>query len=161
MGFSQIRPIPAIFSEKFLIPAKTKCRYQQDFPNPGEIFHIPAWFSRFWQRFFFPDFDDFFYSGDPPNRSMLILTQNRLNRFFRQLVPGSSTLHPTPAGGVQVGPKTNPTQPVNSPSLINQSYIINYVHAIVDNPTKWKTKPKRIISSWHEVVEYLVCPYTR
>ena len=45
--------------------------------------------------------------------------------------------------------------------LINQSYIINYTHAVVDNPTKWKKKIWRIISLWHEVVEYLVCSYTR
>ena len=34
--------------------------------------------------------------------------------------------------------------------LINQSYIINYTHAVVDNPTKWnnKTRENYILMTW-------------
>ena len=45
VGFSQIRPIPAIFSEKFQISAKKNA-------DPGMIFQIPEIFFRFRRLFF-------------------------------------------------------------------------------------------------------------
>ena len=72
VGFRQILPIPAIFSEKFQIPMRKNAntseifqisawfsKSQQDFPDSGNIFQIPAIFFKF-RQLFFSDLNDFF-----------------------------------------------------------------------------------------------------
>ena len=102
MGFSQIRPIPAIFSEKFQISAKKNA-------DPGMIFHIPRYFSDSGDVFF-PDFDDFLLRR-PTEPTDAHPHPKPTRPIFPVGGSGFLTRHPTPAGRAQNRPGPTRGQP--------------------------------------------------
>ena len=103
VGFSQIRPIPAIFREKFQISAKKNA-------DPGMIFQIPEIFFRFRRRFF-SRFRWFFTPAtdrtDRCSPSPETDSTDFSGGWFRVSPPATRRR--------RVEPQTDPTRPVDSP----------------------------------------------
>ena len=107
--------------------------FSENFPISDEIFQILTRISSFRQKFqipvtLFSNFDAFFNSG---NRSDLTDANHRRTCRFWVTPP----LHPTPAGRVLVGLKTDPARPVNS-----------------SNYELWKLKIHLTVFSFHNSV---------
>ena len=139
--YLQIRPTPAISSldsrrsgEISTVSGKIELRFEEiwqyqaqirgdlvSFSRNRHIFQIPAilFFS-----FFFSYLKCFLHSDDPnPARPMLTLTRNQLDQFYGGSSLGSSALHPTPAGQVQVGSKPN-----SWTALITTKFVAKFCH---------------------------------
>ena len=114
-------------SRPYLVRSSLDSRRSGDiklrFEEIRRVFPETGVFSRF-RQLFFSDFECFLHSDDPnPARPMLTLTRNQLDQFYGGSSLGSSALHPTPAGQVQVGSK-----PDSWTALITTKFVAKFCH---------------------------------